>query len=363
MNLNSPVELKGVERILIIKLRQIGDTLLTVPAIRAVRERFPSAFIAVLVAAGSEAMLTGHPLIDEVIVYDRTRRPRNFFTKAKQEISFVREIRRRRFDLAIDLTSGDRPALLAYLSGARYRVGADPKGKGFWGKRFLYTHRRRFDNNRNHMVEQNLDVVRQVGIDTDDRSLSIVIPEEEARSVARLLGPKKRLRVHLHPTSNWLFKCWPDDRMAALIDLLSEAYRSEVILTCGPGPREMDRARRVIDLARRKPVDLIGKTTLKQLAAISQSSDLFIGVDTAPMHIAAAVGTPVVAIFGPTGEYNWRPWGEGHRVVAKEMPCRACGKAGCDDSGRSECLESLSFEGVWDAVEKTIQEIGERRDV
>lgn len=351
------MELEGVERILIIKLRQIGDTLLTVPAIRAVRERYPSAFIAVLVAAGSEAMLTGNPLINEVIVYDRTRRRESFLAKAQKEISFVREIRRRRFDLVIDLTSGDRPALLGYLSGARYRVGSEPK-KGFWGKRRLYTHRRRFDNNRSHMVEQNLDVVRQIGIDTDDRSLFLAVPEEEAITIALILGPKRALRVHIHPTSNWLFKCWRDDLMAALIDRLAERYRAEVVLTCGPAPAEMERARRILELTKHKPIDLIGKTTLKQLAAISQSSDLFIGVDTAPMHIAAAVGTPVVAIFGPTGEYNWRPWGEGHSVVAKEMPCRACGRAGCEDSGRSECLESLSLEAVWSAVEKTI---GEKR--
>ena len=355
--------LQNIERILIIKLRQIGDTLLTVPTFRAVREKYPKARIAALVAAGSEAMLAGNPLIDEVILLHRSISGEGLVQRIRREIEFISTIRKKKFDMVVDLTSGDRPALLAFFSGARYRVAADPKGKGFRGKRALYTHTRRFDNNRSHMVEQNLDVVRQIGIDTDDRSLFLAIPEEDKRFAENLIAtgatPSGGLTVHLHPTSRWLFKCWRDDAMALLIDRLSEEYRARIFLTCGPEPAEMEKARRIFDLARVNPVDLIGKTSLKQLAAISARCHLFIGVDTAPMHIAAAVGTPVVAIFGPTGEYNWRPWGEGHTVVAKEMPCRSCGRAGCDDGGRSECLETLGFEEVWSAVEKTISRIKE----
>jgi heptosyltransferase-3 len=347
--------LEGIERILVIKLRQIGDVLLTVPTLRAIRENYPKAYIAVMVSAGTEAMLTGNPLIDEVIVFDRSIVNDSSFSRIRKELAFAVNLRKKRFDLTVDLTSGDRPAILSFLSGAKYRVGADPLGKGFWGKRFLYTHRRPLENKKTHIVEQNLEIVRQIGVDTADRSVSFTIPEETRQTVHALFARRgvreSALKIHLHPTSRWLFKCWRDDGVAALIDLLSEKYQAQVLLTCGPNPPEEEKARRIFDLSRFKPVDLIGKTTLKELAAISKLSDLFIGVDSAPMHIAAAVGTPVVALFGPSGEQNWRPWGPGHSVVAKAMPCRPCGQAGCNNSKRSECLETLSVDEVWDAVQ------------
>ena len=351
--------LAGVERILVIKLRQIGDVLLTVPTLRAIREKYPNGYIAVMVSAGTEAMLTGNPLINEVIVFDRSIVGDSFFRRIRKEVAFALNVRKKKFDLTIDLTSGDRPAILSFFSGARYRVGADPLGKGFIGKRLLYTHCRLLENTRAHMVEQNLEIVRQIGIDTADRSVSFEIPEEALRTVQALFLQRavseSALKVHLHPTSRWLFKCWRDDGVASLIDLLSEKYQAQILLTCGPNRPEEEKARRIFDLSRFKPVDLIGKTTLKELAAVSKASDLFIGVDSAPMHIAAAVGTPVVALFGPSGEHHWGPWGPGHRVVAKGMSCRPCGQAGCDNSKRSECLETLSVEEVWAAVQDQLK--------
>lgn len=351
--------LEGIERILVIKLRQIGDVLLTVPALRAVREHYPGAHIAVMVNAGTEAMLLGNRLIDEVIVLDRATEARSFFGRIRKALSFALDLRKKRFDLAIDLTSGDRAAILSFFSRARYRVGADPMGKGFLGKRLLYTHRQPIRNPQAHTVEQNLEIVRQIGLDTSDRSLSMAIPEEAAAAVQTLFArhrvPDSALKVHLHPTSRWLFKCWRDEAVASLIDRLVEQYRAQVLLTCGPGRAEKEKARKIFDLSRLKPVDLIGKTTLKELAAVSKRADLFIGVDSAPMHIAAAVGTPVVALFGPSGEHHWRPWGEEHTVVAKAMPCRPCGQAGCNNSKRSECLETLSVDEVWEAVQKQVE--------
>lgn len=349
---------QGIERILVIKLRHIGDVLLTVPTLRAVRENYPKAYIAVMVSAGTEAMLTENRLIDEVIVFDRSVNRESFFSRVRKELVFVAGLRKKKFDLVIDLTTGDRSAILSVLSGARYRLAADPRGKGFLGKRFFYTHLRRL-NEKSHTVEQNLQIVQQIGSDTADRSISLEIPQAASAAVEALFQRhgvvESALKVHLHPTSRWLFKCWRDDAMASLIDLLSERAQAQVVLTCGPSRAEEEKARKIFDLSRFKPVDLIGKTTLKELAAVSKRCDLFIGVDSAPMHIAAAVGTPVVALFGPSGEVHWEPWGDGHRVVAKEMSCRPCGQAGCDNSGRSECLETLSVGEVWEAVQKQME--------
>ena len=120
-----------------------------------------------------------------------------------------------------------------------------------------------------------------------------------------------------------------------------------MVLTSGSERRELEKIQSIQRRSQTKAIDLSGKMTLKQLAALSQRADLFIGVDTAPMHIAAAVKTPVIALFGPSGEFNWGPWGDaGHVVIKKDWPCRPCGKDGCEGSKRSRCLEEIREEEV-----------------
>lgn len=324
---------QNIEKILVIKLRHIGDVLLTVPVYRALKEHFPSASISVLVNSGTEAVLEGNPLINEIIVFDRgikKMRPAEHFIR---EVFFFNMIRRKGFDMAVDLTSGDRAALLSFFSGARYRLAYDPKNSGMLGKRLLYTHPVK-KTGSTHTVIKNMNIVRQFGIDTKDLSVDFFIPEE-ARAFARKVFSDINVTeedriIHVHPTSRWLFKCWKDEYMALLIAWFVEKGM-KVILTSSPDREELEKAARIQTLtSERLPadsmksiIDLCGKTNLKELAAISKASSLFFGVDTAPMHIAAAVGTPVVALFG-MGMKHWRPWGDGHIVISKgeEDKCR-----------------------------------------
>ncbi len=363
-------------RIAVIKFRHIGDVLLVTPALHALREWYPTAFLTAIIPADTEAMLTGLPVLDQVIPVDlpNLRRQRGW-RRIQMELAILRHIRKQRFDITIDLTSGDRAALLSWYSGARIRVAADPFGAGFFGKKYFYTHRRPLKTTDTHMVEQNLDVIRQIkppaaapqklafGVPTDALEtathwpLRIAISDADHQSVAPFFTTKNTtLHIHLHPTSRWLFKCWPEASVAKLGDRIVQQYGAKILLTCGPDVAEVDKARRIVGLMRYRPVDRIGKTTLKQVAAIAARCHLFIGVDSAPMHIAAAVGTPVVALFGPSKEH-WRPWGKGHTVIAKPMLCRPCDRAGCNDSKRSACLESLTVDEVWQAVEQRLAPI------
>ncbi len=348
----------GIRRILVVKFRHIGDVLLTVPTLRAVREAYPSAYLAVAVARGTEGVLQGNPLLDEIIVSDRAGGGRRLFDRIGTEMAFVLKIRRMRFDLVIDLTGGDRAAILGLLSGARYRAATDPEGAGFWDKKYLYTHLQR-RNPHLHTVEQNLAVVQHLGIDTQDRAVRMTLPpadQEWARDfLERHFIREPQLKIHLHPTARWLFKCWRDEDMAALIDRLTDEEDAQVFLTCGPAQAEIQKAKRIVEMAQRKPVDLIGKTTLTQLAALSQRCDLFVGVDTAPMHIAASVGTPVVALFGPTGQAQWRPWGEGHRVLQDNAGCDPSGPFGCARTKRCLCLEKISVDAVLSEIRAEIR--------
>jgi len=315
------VPASSVRRILVIKLRHIGDVLLTVPTIRAVRERFPDAHLTALVLPGTEAMLTGHPCLNEVLTTPATKGT-SVFRRVADEWRLLKTIRSRRFDLTIDLTSGDRAAILTWLSGARDRVAFDTQS-GLWGKRRLWTHRIPGPSYDRHTVLQNLELVEAVGISTADRRVDLHWTPEDDAAIDRWwrewgIRPGEPV-VQVHPTSRWLFKCWTDEGMAAVIDALGERG-VRVVVTSGPVPYEIEKAERVLARCARRPIALLGRTTLKQLAALTARCRLFVGIDSAPMHMAAAVGTPVVAIMWDRSVAHWRPWGEEHTVIEASTP-------------------------------------------
>ncbi len=338
-----------VQKILLIRLRNIGDVLLLVPTIRAFREAFPRAHLAALVNAGTEEMLTGNPLLDEVLVFDPRWKTLPFRQRIAQEGKFVRGVRGRGFDLAINTTEGDRGAFLCMASGARIKVGVYD-ASGLWWKGRIYHHLVRIPDWKAHLVEQMLEIPRSLGLNPRDKRVEIFYPPEDREVIDRLLeeegiGPGDDL-VHIHPTSRWLFKCWRDEAVAGVIDRLQKEKNLRTVLTSGREEKELKKIDRILQACRARPVSLAGKITLKQLAALSARARLFLGVDTAPMHIAAAVGTPVIALFGPSGEFNWGPWGNGHVVVKKDWECRPCGRDGCEGSKRSRCLEEIREEEV-----------------
>jgi heptosyltransferase-3 len=345
---------KRVERILLIRLRNIGDVLLMVPTIRSFREAFPKAYLAALVNAGTEEMLSGNPLLDEILVFDPRWKALPLRHRVVREGKFLREVRRRKFDLTINMTEGDRGAFLCLASGARYKVGLYHPDRTLWWKRRIYDQMVRIPDWRAHIVEQNLEFARSLGLHPRDTRLAIYYSAEDDRSLTLLLEaegiqPGDTL-VHVHPTSRWLFKCWRDDGVARVIDELTGRAGVRVVLTSGGGEKEIEKIGRIVNLCRTPPANLAGRTSLKQLAALSARARLFIGVDTAPMHIAAAVGTPVIALFGPSGEFNWGPWGPGHRVIKKDFTCRPCGEDGCQGSKKSRCLDEISAEEVLTAA-------------
>lgn len=373
------MDFKNIKKILVIKFRHIGDVLLTVPAIRALKETFPDVSISALVNSGTEEVLTGNDVVDEVIVFDRAVKNLPAVSRYIKEIKFIWDIRLRRFDMTVDFTGGDRAAVVSFFSGARYRLAWNPGKKGFPGKRFLYTHLSDIDK-RKHMVLQNLDVLRKFGINTENTEVDFFIPEEARMFVKKIFEEnniknppvppfvKGGLRgdytdkvVHVHPTSRWLFKCWKDEYMAEVIAWLID-NRIKVIITSSHSGKEMDMAKKILSLTSSRTknyisgvINLCGKTTIKELAAVSEASSLFIGVDSAPMHIAAAVGTPVVALFGSTMENVWGPYSKRHFVVAKNLPCKPCKKGMCEGILLRQCLAAIKPDDVKEAVLKILE--------
>jgi heptosyltransferase-3 len=206
-----------------------------------------------------------------------------------------------------------------------------------------------------HAVELNLDALRRLGIHPEEDEKALVMrPGTDAETkVDRMLadaGLAPRGFIQVHPTSRWLFKAWTESRNAELLRLLAhDGHR--IVVTAAPDAREQAIVGRILAESGAPVTDLSGQLTLREMAARAR---LFFGVDSAPMHIAAAMGTPVVALFGPSGEHEWGPWRVPHRVVTSDHPCRPCGNDGCGGGKVSECLTRLAVARVHSAVNELL---------
>jgi heptosyltransferase-3 len=361
------IDLTRVDRILVVKLRHHGDVLLTSPLFVSLKAQAPHAKIDALVYADTSEMLSQHPAIDEIHVIDRNWKNKSSFSRLKAEWGLFSGLRRRRYDLLVHLSEHPRGAWLARTLGCRYAVAPGYSSKPeFWRKSF--THLVTLPRNAlRHMVEWNLDALRRIGVQPGpgERKLLLVPGDAAEAKIAALLGSQGLLQggfVAVHPTSRWQFKCWPAAQVAAMIDTLVDQGR-RVVLTAGPSGDEVQFVASVKKCSRRwaDVVDLTGQLSLKELAAVLAKALLFVGVDSAPMHMAAAVGTPVVALFGPSGDVEWGPWAVPHRVVSSRFhPCRPCGNDGCGGGKVSDCLTRLPVDSVMSAIDEVLQEASHR---
>jgi heptosyltransferase-3 len=356
--LRDAVPLGEIARALVIMLRHHGDVLLASPVPVALKAQAPKAEIDALVYDDTAPMLEGHPALAQLHLVGRRWKEHGILRRITAERRLYGALRERGYDLLLHLTEQPRGAWLARALGARYSVAPAVPGRGaFWQGSFthLYPLAR---NGRRHKVEANLDALRRIGLQPgmEERRLRFVPGAAADASISALLaaqGIAERGFIHVHPASRWSFKCWTAERNAELIDRLSVAH--QVVLTAAPAAAEMHLIEGILASARSKPVNLAGQLSIKELGALTARARLFVGVDSMPMHLAAAVGTPVVALFGPSGEQEWRPWRVAHRVVASSHPCRPCGNDGCGGGKVSECLTTLGVDDVYAAVQDLLR--------
>ena len=356
--LKDPVDLQGLRRVLVTKLRHHGDVLLASPVFSVLKAHAPHLQIDALVYADTAAMLAGNPAVSRVFGIDRGWKTLGWSAQARAEWDLLRQLRSREYDLLLHLTEHPRGAWLARLLAPRYRVAAAyPKARSWWKASFSHLYPLP-KNGRRHVVELNLDALRRIGLQPGEkeRGLSFVPGDEAEREVGRMLGEMGLASggyIHVHPASRWQFKCWPAQKTAELIDKL-QGLGERVVVSAAPDADELELIGRIRDLATTPFADVSGKLTLKQLGALTQKAKLFIGVDSAPMHIASAVQTPVVALFGPSGEFNWGPWQVPQRVLASGHACRPCGNDGCGGGKVSECLSTLPVSAVLQAAQSLL---------
>ena len=359
------IDFSRVRRVLVIKLRHHGDVLLASPVFTALEHAAPHAEIDALVYRETAPMLSGHPAIAVLHTIDRSLRTRGVPARLAGEWALWRALRARRYDLVVHLTDHPRGAWLTRILGARYGVAPERVRSG-WFWRWCFTHRYPLPRaTPRHTVETNLDALRRIGLWPADEDKALVLrpgAQAEAR-IATLLATHRLAHgkfIVVHPGSRWLFKCWPAENTAALLDSLA-VDGWPVVLTGAPDPAEAALVADIVARSSAAIVDLSGHLTLPELGALIAAARLFIGCDTAPMHMAAAVGTPVIATFGPSGEAHWGPWRVAHRVVASGAhSCRPCGNNGCGGSNISECLLSLPVAPVARAVADLLTETAPR---
>ncbi len=345
------IDFSAIHRILIIKLRAIGDVVMSTIVIDNLRRAFPHAHLAFLTEAPCAEVVLGHPELQQVLVLERKAtaqlRP---LARLRANWNFLRSIRRQKFDLVFDFFGNPRSALITRLSGAAWRVGYDYRIRQWFYNVVVPSRAHEI-----HEAEWHLDALQHLGIPTPSRRLTMAIAQHHrdfAGDFWREAGLLESKVVAVNFSGGWPAKRWPVDRFAALAARLAREYPVKIIVIWGPG--EHADALRLQALCPH-PLTLIPPTPLKELAAILERVHLLVSTDSGPMHIAAAAGTPCVALFGPTNHRLQGPYGDGHEIVVKEgLDCLGCNRLDCDHAA---CMQSLTVDEVMAATRRALQRL------
>jgi lipopolysaccharide heptosyltransferase II len=340
-------------------MKFIGDVVLTTPIIASVRKAFPDAYIAYLADNHAASLLEHNPGLNEIIGFDFSRPT----IPEQARVAFL--LRRRKFDLAIDLFGNPRSALLTFLSGAPVRVGPQRKGRGA-----LYTIQVSDDGTPKTAIEFHNQYLNAAGIVPTATKTEIVLSDDERREARIFLEWLDRETapidfgrpiVGIHPGATWPAKKWLPEYFGDCVDRLRAKLGAHIILF--GGPKEDDVIREVMSYST-ADAKIVRGLPLRQLAAIIAMCDVFVANDAGPMHIAAAVGTPTIGLFGPGEENIWFPYpdSEGHRALRKDVPCHPCHLDVCnrEGDGYMECMKLLRVEEVLEAVEHALSAKGIR---
>jgi len=304
-------------RILLIKLRHHGDMLLTTPVIHSLRQRWPDAQIDVLLYEETRDMLAAHPDIHQIYGIDRKWKKLGTRGHLQKEWQLLTTLRNQRYQLVLNLADQWRSAIITRFTGAPVRIGFDFNKRRGWFWRHCHTALASVNgHNQMHTVEQNLSILAPLGIPPVSSVAMGYEPEDWQTVSGKLLekGVAEKFVV-VQPTSRWFFKCWDEGKMAQTLTALQQDGHT-IVLTSGPDKKELAMIDAILAACPQEGiVSLAGQLTLRQLGALIDHAALFIGVDSVPMHMAAALQTPCVALFGPSKLTFWSPWQVNGEVI------------------------------------------------
>ena len=334
------IRLKGNEKILIVRTDRIGDLILSTSVAEALNQKFPQAHIDFLVSPYTAPILKNNPFINQIIL-DDTRSVKDFFKLRKI-------IKEKKYDLAIVLHPTLRLAGLLKAAGIPYRIGTGYRGYSFLFNLKHFQHRKTVEK---HELEYNLDMLRILGLEPQKILPKLYLSateKNEADILLKKLGINDEdIVVLIHPGSGGNALNWPTEKFGELADRLIESYSVKVLVTGQAGEKIL--AEKMKSKMRQSFIDLTGKTDLRLLSAIIGKSDLVICNSTGPMHMAAGLNVPTVALFCPiftASPKRWGPYGEGHTVILPPVPaCKNCTPPKCE---RGNCMELITVDNVFE---------------
>ncbi len=336
--------------ILIVKLSAIGDVIHTLPSLVALRYCYPQAHITWVVEEAASDLLMDHPMLDRVLVSRRKRWIRdlkegpNRGAALREILHFLRTLRDRPYDLVIDFHGLLKSAIFVLLSGGKRKLGYDSlqEGSGF------FLNEKIPEDMTKHAVDRYLDFPRHLGCEISKPEFPIGLQEAHFRSVQALLSEKNidssRGYVAVSPVAYWETKLWDEAKFAALCDLIVTDLDLPVVFT---GESREGTIARIRSLMQAPSISVAGGTSLRELAVLYKKASLLLTTDSGPMHLAAAVGTPVVALFGPTSPERTGPYGSGHTIIRRGLPCSPCFRKTCETV---ECMKIITVDEALQAV-------------
>jgi heptosyltransferase II len=340
----------AVRKILIRAVNWLGDAVMITPALAAIREAFPQAELTVLANPLVSQMFSPHQSVDRVITFDRA-----VHRGIGGRLRLASLLRRERFDLAIIFPNSFEGALIPTLAGIPRRLGKNSDGRGF-----LLTHSypKSLQNTSEHQVLNYLDMLKHFGIDSGAPRLQLETTAAEDQALAELLSARgiggDDMVLGVNPGATFgSAKRWYPERFAEAAAELSRRWGARIVVTGGPAETEM--AARIEELLGGECLNLAGATNVRQLLALIKRCDFFITNDSGPMHIAAAFGVPLVAIFGSTDHRTTSAFFDKGAIVRKEADCAPCMKRECPTDHR--CMTAVTAAEVIDAADKLYRQV------
>jgi len=342
------------KKILVMRYRFIGDTVLTVPFLRNLREAYPTAHIDLMLEPFSGKVIEGCPYVDRIIPYEfrtiHTYINPSQRSKLSGYLHYWKFIKNEAYDAIFVLKRSLSSAFLAWAARVPRRIGFATEGRAV-----LLTDAVSYRQDQ-HEVENFLDCLRLLDIPIQSTKLELWPATEDENKVRTLFSEAgwkaNDLKVVIHAAASLPAKQWPLERFAGVMKEIKASHNVRFVYTGAPGDTGLYQ-----EIEGHGPfggLNLCGVTSLRENISVYRAADLFFGVDSGPMHMAAAAGIPVVALFGPTDESKWGPWGTGHTVITKRLSCHPCKPHKCRDNA---CMKQISSDEAIEALGKKIQEI------
>jgi len=328
----------NADRIIIIDLLYLGDLIFATPFIRNIRKNFPHSRIDMVVNSNFSSIIEDTPYLDNIYPYDKR-------WGIKLSIDFTKALKRNNYSLGINIHGNWRSALLLKNIKPAYSIGYGGGGRGLFLNKVIEV------PDHLHMVINYMELLKNIGLDIKDhKGTEIAVNQESLKKMEEFLEENaylgKKKIVGLNTGGSWPIKRWPAEKFASLADRLINNNFFVVFLG---SKSDRPRVDQIISSMKSKALIATSKTSLKELVALESLCDLVISNDSGPVHVAAAVGTPTITIFGPSDDNKYRPLGDKHKIVKNEIECRPCGEHECP-LGHHRCMQDIGVDDVIEVV-------------